>query len=90
MKPDQKYKIEYQKLLKEVRTKSYEVVRLTRIKYFGNDHNFVDIRFYQRGFDDSGDEIYFPTKKGVQIKEELFMQIFDQYFIDNIENILNN
>ena len=63
MNPNQKYKIEYQKLLKEVRTKSYEVVRLTRIKYFGNDYNFVDIRFYQRGFDDSGDEIYFPTKR---------------------------
>ena len=83
-----KFKIESQRVIEEVKTKSYEIVRLNKIKYFGNEYNFIDIRFYQRGFDDNGEEIFYPTKKGVQIKEELFVQIFDKYFLDNIEEFL--
>lgn len=73
-------KIESQKIIKEVQSKSYEIVRLSRIKYPNNNYPFIDIRFFQRGFDDESNETYYPTKKGVQIKESLFMKIFDQYF----------
>ncbi|RKY42427.1 MAG: hypothetical protein DRP81_07645 [Candidatus Omnitrophota bacterium] len=79
-----KSRIEYQELIKEVRSKSYEVVRLSRIKYIGNDYYFIDIRFYQRGYNDDGSETYFPTKKGVQIKEDLFYKLFDEYFFNKL------
>jgi hypothetical protein len=81
-------KIEEQQIIKEVQTKSYEIVRLSRIKYFENDYYFIDIRFYNRGYDEKGDEKYFPTKKGIQIKEELFLKIFDKYFFDNLDKLV--
>ena len=81
--------IESHEIIKEVFSKSYEVVRLSRIKYLGNKYNFIDIRYYQRGYDDNENEIYYPTKKGVQIKEELFKQIFDRYFIEDVYKILD-
>ena len=59
-----KLKVEYQELIKEVQSKSYEVVRLNRIKYIGNDYYFIDIRFYRRGYDENENEFYYPTKKG--------------------------
>lgn len=83
-----KLKIEYQELIKEVQSKSYEVVRLSRIKYVGNDYYFIDIRFYQKGFNDNFEEIYYPTKKGVQIKEDLFYKIFDEYFFNKLDKQL--
>jgi len=79
-----KLKIEYQELIKEVQSKNYEVVRLNRIKYVGNDYNFIDIWFYQRGYNDNEEEIYYETKKGVQIKEDLFYKIFDEYFFNKL------
>lgn len=80
-----KLKIEYQELIKEVQSKSYEVVRLNRIKYIGNDYYFIDIRFYQRSYDENEKMIYHPTKKGVQIKEDLFYKIFDEYFFNKLD-----
>ncbi len=80
-----KLKIEYQELIKEVQSKGYEVVRLNRIKYIGNDYYFIDIRFFQRGYDENGKEVHFPTKKGVQIKEDLFYKLFDEYFFNRLE-----
>jgi len=84
-KPEEtKLKIEYRELIKEVQSKSYEIVRLNRIKYIGNNYYFIDIRFYQRGYDENGEEIYYPTKKGVQIKEDLFYKIFNEYFFNSL------
>jgi hypothetical protein len=83
-----KLKIQNQELIKEVETKSYEIVRLYRIKYFENDYNFIDIRFYQRGYDDKGEEVFYPTKKGVQIKEDLFKKLCDDFFLENLKKQL--
>lgn len=84
-KPEEtKLKIEYRELIKEVQSKSYEIVRLNRIKYIGNNYYFIDIRFYQRGYDENGEEIYYPTKKRVQIKEDLFYKIFNEYFFNSL------
>ena len=50
--------IESEYLIKEVITKSYEIVRLTKVKYADNDYNFIDIRFYQRGTGSEGQDVY--------------------------------
>ncbi len=85
-------KIENQALIKEVNLgldgNSYRTIRLSRVKYFGNDYNFIDIRFYQRGYDEHGHEVFFPTTKGVQIKENIFNQLFNEYFTDTVEKFL--
>jgi len=79
---EEKFKIEYQEIIKEVKVKSYEVVRLKRVKYIGNNYYFIDIRFYQRGYDNNENEIYFPTTKGIQIKEGLFYRLLEKYFLN--------
>ena len=78
-------KIEKQEVIKEVRTKSFEVVRLSRVKYAGNVYTFIDIRFFQRGYDEPGEEIYFPTRKGVQIREDLFFKLVDSHFVEMLD-----
>ena len=71
-----KSKIEKQELIAEVETKSYEYVRCSKIKYIGNNYNFIDLRYFQRGYEE--DDLH-PTKKGVQIKEDLFRKIILKY-----------
>lgn len=56
-----------------------ELVRLSRVKYEGNDLTFVDLRVFQRGYDDQGEEIYHPTKRGVHIEERDFLKLVEAY-----------
>lgn len=85
-------KIEKQDLIKEVNLgldgNSYRAIRLSRVKYYGNEYNFIDIRFYQRGYDDDGNEVFFPTTKGVQMKEDIFNQLFNEYFTNTVTKFL--
>ena len=75
-----KYKIESQEVLAETGRRSYEMLRLTRVKYSENPYKFIDLRLFQRGWDDDGDkEIYHPTKKGVQIKEDHFQRLIGKW-----------
>ena len=74
-----KDKIESQKVLSETARRSYELLRLTRIKYSNSPYSFIDLRLFQRGMDDSGEDAYFPTRKGVQIKEELFQRLIGKF-----------
>lgn len=72
----EKPKIERQELIAESGRRSYEVVRLSRVKYADNPYTFVDLRLFQRGYDnESGDEAYYPTRKGVQVKEDQFQRL---------------
>jgi uncharacterized protein (TIGR02391 family) len=65
-----KPKVEFQEILAETGRRSYELLRLSRVKYIGNPHIFLDLRIFQRGYDaQSDEEVYFPTKHGVQFKE---------------------
>ena len=75
-----KSKIEKQELVAEVKTKTYEFVRCYKIKYIGNKYNFIDLRYFQSNNDER--ETLFPTRKGIQIKEELFRDIVSKY-LDN-------
>jgi len=75
-----KPKIEFQEILAETSRRSYEMLRLSRVKYIGNPHIFLDLRIFQRGYDfQSDDEVYFPTKHGVQFKEEQFQSLMGKW-----------
>ncbi|MFO8012698.1 MAG: TIGR02391 family protein [Phycisphaerae bacterium] len=78
-KPSPKPKIERQEVIAETGRRSYEMLRLTRVKYEKNPYTFVDVRLFQRGYNDSGDESYYPTKKGVQLKEKQFQRLIGKW-----------
>lgn len=67
--------IEVRQTVVEVHTKSMEAVRLSRVKYEGNDLVFVDVRVFSRGYDAEGEEVYFPTRRGIQMKESDFLKL---------------
>ena len=76
-----KPKIEDQEVLAETGRRSYEMLRLTRVKYPENPHTFIDLRLFQRGgWDDvTGEKIYYPTRKGVQVKEAQFQRLIGRW-----------
>jgi hypothetical protein len=74
--------IEKQTTLGEVQTKSMELVRLSRVKYEGNDYQFIDVRIFQRGYDEHGCEVYHPTKRGVQLKESDFQKLITPFWTE--------
>jgi len=75
-----KAKIEFQEILAETGRRSYEMIRLSRVKYIGNPHIFMDLRIFQRGYDmNSDEEVYFPTKHGVQFKEAQFQSLMGKW-----------
>ncbi|OPY59847.1 MAG: hypothetical protein A4E56_03062 [Pelotomaculum sp. PtaU1.Bin065] len=71
--------IEIQNILAETCRRSYEMLRLTRVKYSGNPYAFIDLRLFQRGSDAEGKDIYYPTRKGVQIKEDQFQCLIGKW-----------
>ena len=73
--------IELKNVLSETSRRNYEKIRLTRLKYKDNPYYFIDIRLFQRGFDDEGNEIFYPTKKGVQFKEKDFQRLIGKWTI---------
>ncbi|MCX6569284.1 MAG: TIGR02391 family protein [Candidatus Aminicenantes bacterium] len=73
-------KIELQEVVAETGRRNYEMLRLTRVKYANNPYMFFDLRLFQRGFDaDSERELYHPTRKGVQLKEETFQRLIGRW-----------
>lgn len=71
--------VEREETIGEVQTKTMEMVRMKRVKYEGNEYTFIDLRTYSRGWDDDSNEIYHPTKRGVQIKESDFQKVIASY-----------
>jgi hypothetical protein len=80
-----KLRVERQETIKDVKTKSYEIVRLSRVKYFGNAYNFIDIRYFQRDMSEEYVDLYHPTRKGVQLREDLFRKLIDEHFLESLE-----
>ena len=77
-KPD----VERQEVLAETGRRSYEMLRLTRVKYAKNPYSFLDLRIFQRGWNSESDEdVYYPTRKGVQLKEEQFQRLVGKWTI---------
>lgn len=78
--PKPKPQIEKQEVLAETGRRSYEILRLSRVRYVDNPNTFIDLRLFQRGWDDySEDEKYHPTKKGVQLKEDQFQRLIGKW-----------
>jgi hypothetical protein len=71
--------IEVHQMIMEVHTKSMDAVRLSRVKYEGNDLVLVDVRVFSRGYDAEGEEVYFPTRRGIQMKESDFLKLAQEH-----------
>lgn len=79
MKNEIEAKIEYQKIIGEANPGGYQPVRFTRIKYKASSDAHIDIRQFQRGYDEEGEEEYFPTKKGFRFLEREFRRVVKEY-----------
>ncbi|TXR51410.1 TIGR02391 family protein [Reinekea thalattae] len=72
-------KIEYQQEIGEANPGGYQPVRFTRVKYKASPTAHIDIRRFQRGYDDEQEEQYFPTKVGVRLPESEFRRVIKKY-----------
>jgi len=72
-------KIEYKEIIGEANSGGYQPIRFTRIKYKASPEAHIDIRKYQRGYDDDGEEKYFPTKIGFRFLEREFRRVVKEY-----------
>lgn len=79
MKSEIEAKIEYQEVIGEANAGGYQPVRFTRIKYKASPTAHIDIRQFQRGYDDEGEEAFFPTKKGFRFPEREFRKVVKEY-----------
>ena len=79
MKSEIEAKIEYQEVIGEANAGGYQHVRFTRIKYKASPTAHIDIRQFQRGYDDEGEEAFFPTKKGFRFPEREFRRVVKEY-----------
>ena len=74
-------KIEYQKEIGETNPGGYQPIRFTRVKYKASPTAHIDIRRFQRGYDDEGEEKYFPTKVGFRFPEREFRRVIKKYSV---------
>lgn len=79
MKNEIEAKIEYEDVIGEANPGGYQPVRFTRIKYKDNPTTYIDIRLFQRGYNDEGEEVFFPTKKGCRLQEREFERVIKKY-----------
>lgn len=79
VKPPLEPKIEYQEQIAEANPGSYQSIRFSKVKYKNNPDLFIDIRLYQRGYNEDGEDVYHPTKKGFQISEKEFKKVVGKY-----------
>lgn len=79
MKNEIEAKIEYQEIIGEANAGGYQPVRFTRIKYKASPTAHIDIRQFQRGYDEEGEEAFFPTKKGFRFPEREFRKVITEY-----------
>lgn len=79
MKSEIEAKIEYQEVIGEANPGGYQPIRFTRVKYKASPEAHIDIRQFQRGYDDEGEEEFFPTKKGFRFLESEFKRVVKKY-----------
>ncbi|MDI5878037.1 hypothetical protein, partial [Shewanella xiamenensis] len=66
-KVESEAKIEFQEEIGEATPGGYQPVKFSRVKYKASPPAHIDIRRFQRGYDDEGEEQYFPTKVGFRV-----------------------
>lgn len=81
MKTEIEAKIEYREFVGEVNAGGYRPVRFTRVKYKASPEPHLDIRQYQRGYDATGEEVFYPTKMGFHFLEREFRRVVRQYAV---------
>lgn len=74
-------KIEYQTIIGEANRGGFQPVRFTRVKYKKSDELHIDIRKFQRAYNDDGDEIFYPTKFGFRFLEREFQRVVKEYAV---------
>jgi len=79
MKSEIEAKIEYQEVIGEANPGGYQPIRFTRVKYKASPEAHIDIRQFQKGYDDEGEEKFFPTKKGFRFLEREFRRVVKEY-----------
>ena len=72
-------KIEFQEEIGEANSGGYQPVRFSRVKYKASPSAHIDIRRFQRGYDDEGDEACYPTKVGFRFPEREFRKVVEKY-----------
>jgi len=72
-------KIEFQEIIGEANPGSFQPVRFTRVKYKASPTAHIDIRKFQRGYDDEDEEQFFPTKMGFRFPEREFRRVVEKY-----------
>jgi len=78
-KADIEAKIEYQKIIGEVNPGGYQPIRFTRIKYKASDQTHIDIRKFQRGYENDVEETFYPTRFGFRFLEYEFNRVIKEY-----------
>ena len=81
MKSEIEAKIEYQEVIGEADPGGYRPIRFTRIKYKASPETHIDIRQFQRGYNDKGEEEFYPTKKGFRFLEREFTRVITKYVL---------
>jgi uncharacterized protein (TIGR02391 family) len=79
MKNEIEAKIEYQEVIGEANPGGYQPIRFCRVKYKASPEAHIDIRKFQRGYDDEGEDKYFPTKMGFRFLESEFRRVIKEY-----------
>lgn len=79
MKSEIEAKIEFQEIIGEANSGGYQPVRFTRVKYKASSTAHIDIRKYQRGYNEEGGEVFFPTKIGFRFPERQFNKVIKEY-----------
>ncbi len=74
-------KIEYQTVIGEADPGGYQPVRFTRVKYKKSDDTHIDIRKFQRGYDEDGEDVFYPTKHGFRFPEREFIRVIKEYAV---------
>ena len=81
MKSEIEAKIEYQEVIGEANPGGYRPIRFSRVKYKASPDAHIDIRQYQRGYDDEGEETFYPTKTGFRFLECEFRRVVREYVL---------
>lgn len=82
VKTEVQAKIEYQEKIGEANPGGFQPIRFTRVKYKASRESHIDIRQFQRGYDnETGEDVFYPTKKGFQISEKEFRKVVKEYDI---------
>lgn len=81
MKSEIEAKIEYWEVIGEANPGAYQPVRFSRVKYKASPDAHIDIRRFQRAYDDEGEEVYHPTKLGFQFLEREFRRVVKDYAV---------